>query len=86
MEEEKVGTITRFFPEPMAAAVCIEEGLLGKGDAIHVRGHVTDLYLRIESMEIAGREVERAGPGDHVGIHVGSRVRERDRVYRVREE
>ena len=74
-----------FFSRPMVAAVAIEEGTLAVGDALHFLGGTTDLYHRVDSMQIGHREVETASAGDVVGIRVAARVRERDRVFKVEE-
>jgi translation elongation factor EF-1alpha len=85
MEEEKIGTVMRFFREPMVAAIAIEDGSLTVGDALHIRGRVTDLYHRVDSIEIDHRAARSARAGDRAGIKVPEKVRERDLVFVVKE-
>ncbi len=83
MEELRIGTVTHFFAKPLVAAIRIDEGHLSVGDAIHFKGHTTDLHHRVDSMEVEHQPVQSAGVGDLVGIRVPARVREHDAVYRV---
>ena len=85
MKEQRVGTVVKFFSRPMAAAVRIEERCIGRGDALHFRGRVTDLYHRIESMEIDRRPVNSAATGETVGIKLSAPVRRRDAVFKLEE-
>ena len=85
MEEERIGTVIRFFPKPMVAAIAFEEGSLAVGDALHIRGRITDLYHRVDSIEIDGRAALSARPGDRAGIRVPDKVRARDEVFFVKE-
>ena len=85
MTEEKIGTVTHFFAKPMVAAVRIEAGTLSVGDAVHVRGHTTDLHHRVDSIQIDNAPVASAGEGEIVGIRVPGKVREHDEVFRVQE-
>jgi putative protease len=79
---ERVGCVRRYFPRAGAAALCLERSL-AVGDVLHVRGHTTDLVVRVESLERDGRPVDSGGPGETVGLAVPERVRRGDRVYRV---
>ena len=85
MEEEKIGTVIRFFRKPMVAAIAIEGGSLAVGDALHIRGRITDLYHRVDSIEIGHRTARSARAGDQVGIKVPEKMRVRDKVFFVKE-
>ena len=85
MTEEKIGVVLNFFARPMVAAIGMEGGRLTVGNAIHFKGHTTDLYHRVDSMQVDHEEVESAGPGKLVGIRVPAKVREHDAVYLVTE-
>ncbi len=85
MEELRIGTITHFFQKPMVAAINIEADMLSVGNAIHIKGHTTDLHLRVDSMQIEHDSVQSAKVGDMVGIQVSERVREHDQVFKVKE-
>jgi len=84
--EEEIGKVTHYFSRIGVAVIDIKKGELRVGDKIHVKGHTTDFYQKIDSMQIEHQPVEKAGPGDSVGIKVSEQVRENDIVYRVIEE
>jgi putative protease len=52
------------------------------GDTIHVRGHTTDFYQRIERLERDDVPIASASVGEEVGVQVSQRVRAHDAVYR----
>ena len=55
------------------------------GDTIHIKGHTTDLTQRVETMQLEHVPLERATPGQLVGIRVRERVRPHDQVFTVTE-
>ncbi|WP_287155471.1 hypothetical protein [Candidatus Solincola tengchongensis] len=83
--EKQVGRVTHYFGKVGVAAIELEDELK-VGDTIHVKGHTSDWTQKVESMQIEHRPVERAGPGDVVGIKVLEHAREHDVVYKVIEE
>jgi translation elongation factor EF-1alpha len=83
MPEQKVGEVMKFFPKPSVAAIKVTEGVLQVGDRIKFKGHTTDFEDQIQSMQIDNKPVEKAEPGQMIGIKVKDRVREKDLVYRV---
>ena len=83
MEEEKIGTVQKFFAKPSVAAIEVTAGVLKIGDKLHFKGHTTDFEDTIASMQIDKGPIEEAKPGDFVGIKVRERVREHDTVYKV---
>jgi putative protease len=83
MEEEKVGTVQKFFAKPGVAAIEVISGILKIGDKLHFKGHTTDFEENITSMQVDKEPVEEAKPGDLIGIKVKERVRENDIVYKV---
>ncbi|MEI8171987.1 MAG: translation elongation factor-like protein [Deltaproteobacteria bacterium] len=83
MAEEKVGEVVKFFAKPCVAAIKITNGELQTGDSIKVVGHTTELTDRIESMEIGNQKIEKAVPGDYIGIKLSDRVRPGDEVFKV---
>ena len=48
------------------------------GDIIHIKGHTSDFYQRIESIQIYHKEVAKAKKGDEVGIKLKQKAREHD--------
>ncbi len=83
MEEVKVGRVVEYYDRVGVAGVQIEEGSLSIGDIVHIRGHTTDLEQVVESMELEHKPIQKAEPGQMVGIKVRDRVREKDIVYKV---
>ena len=83
MAEEKSGEVVKFFAKPSVAAVKIVSGELKIGDTIKITGHTTDITDTIESMEVNNQKVEKAVPGDYIGVKVSDRVRPGDEVFRV---
>ncbi len=81
--EEKIGVVEDYFAHVGVAGVRITQGKLRVGGMVHIKGHTTDLTLKIDSMEIEHRKVEEAEPNDEVGIKVAERVRSGDEVYLV---
>ncbi|MEW6442239.1 MAG: translation elongation factor-like protein [bacterium] len=85
-EEKKIGIIEKFFAKIGVAAIRITEDGLRVGDTIRIKGHTTDLEMKIESMQIEHAPVQKADPGESVGIRTPTRVREHDAVYKVIQE
>lgn len=83
MAEEEIGKITRYFAKIGVAGIMIEKGELKVGDTVHVVGHTSDVTQSIDSMQIMGKDVEAAKPGDEIGLKMGDRVRPNDVVYKV---
>jgi len=80
---KRIGTVTHYFPHVNACAVDIASGELRVGDTIHVRGHTTDYYQRVDRLEVDHQPVQVARTGDSVGVAVSQRVREGDAVWIV---
>jgi len=83
--EKQVGRITHYFAKIGVAAIELE-GELKVGDTIHVKGHTSDWTQEVASIQIEHEQVEKAGPGDVIGIKVDGHAREHDVVYKVSEE
>jgi putative protease len=83
MEEELVGKVTNFYVKMSVAAIKMTAGVIKIGDALHFKGHTTDFKDTVASMELKNQSVDKARPGDEVGIKVKERVRENDKVYKV---
>jgi putative protease len=83
MAEKKVGEVIKFFAKPSVAAVKVTENELKVGDTVKFVGHTTDFTDTIGSIEVNNQKVEKAVPGDFVGVKVSDRVREGDEVFVV---
>jgi len=74
--------VTHYYPRVRACAVTLEAPLR-VGDTVHIRGHTTDYYQRIERLELDHAAVPSAGIGSEIALQVSQRVREGDVVYRL---
>jgi translation initiation factor IF-2 len=84
--EEEIGKITHFFSKINVGVLDLTNGLLHIGDTIHIKGHTTDFYQKVESMQVEHAPVESADKGMQVGLMVESSVREGDQVFKVTED
>ena len=82
MPEEEVGKVSDFFAHPVVAGIDLT-GTVKVGDAIHIKGHTTDMELTVESMQIDNANVQEAKAGDSIGIKIPDRARRGDTVYKV---
>ncbi len=84
--EEEVGKITHYFSKISVGVVELTKGELKVGDTIHIKGRTTDLYQKVESMEVEHKAVSSAKKGDSFGMKVPEHVRENDIVFKVTED
>jgi translation elongation factor EF-1alpha len=77
----EVGRIAHFFSKINVAVVELKAPL-SVGDTIAVKGPTTDFEQRVDSMQIEHKNVQRAEPGQSVGLKVMQRVRETDMVFK----
>ena len=75
--------MTHYYEHAGACVVSLDGGELRVGDTIHVRGHTTDFYQRVERLERDHVAIDAARVGDEVGVAVSQRVRAHDVVYRL---
>jgi len=83
MAEEEIGRVTHYFGKIHVAAIELTKGSLSVGDKIHIKGHTSDFFETIDSMQIENEAVDQAEPGQSVGIKVAEHAREHDTVYKV---
>lgn len=81
--EEEIGKITHFFSKINVGVLEITKGNVRVGDTIHIKGHTTDYYQKVQSMQVEHASVESAEEGMEVGLKVESPVREGDAVFKV---
>jgi translation elongation factor EF-1alpha len=84
--EEEIGIITHYFSKINVGVLELSAGELRIGDTIHIKGHTTDFYQKVESMQVEHNQVDIAKKGESVGMKVESPVRENDAVYKVTED
>jgi translation elongation factor EF-1alpha len=78
----KIGDITHYFTRIEVAVVDLIDSLK-VGDEIHIKGATTDFKQIVESMQIEHEKIEKAGPGDSIGLVVKYRVRAGDEVFKL---
>jgi putative protease len=83
MPEQEVGVVVHYFNHISVAAIRITAGELAVGDTVHVKGHTSNFTCTIDSMQVEHQAVQRAKPGDNVGIKVPAHAHEHDKVYKV---
>jgi hypothetical protein len=83
MAEIPIGKITHYLSKLGVAAIELTEGELHVGDTIHVKGHTSDFTQKIDSMQIDGQSVDRAGIGQNFGFKAADHAREHDVVFKV---
>jgi putative protease len=84
--EEEIGKITHYFSKINVGILELSKGTLQVGDTIHIKGHTSDFYQKIESMQLEHDPVDKVKAGEPVGIKVENSVRENDVVFKVTEE
>jgi translation initiation factor IF-2 len=84
--EEEIGKITHYFSKISVGVLEVTKGDVRIGDTVHIKGHTTDYYQQIQSMQVEHASVEVAEKGMEVGLKVESSVREGDSVFKVTEE
>lgn len=81
-EKKLVGKVTHYFTKIGVAVVELSDELK-VGDRISLEGYTTNFQQTVDSMQIEHQNVEKAGPGQSVGMKVAQRVREGDLVYKL---
>lgn len=84
--EEEIGQISHYFSRIGVGVLEMTAGELRIGDTIHIKGHTTDFYQKVESMQVEHHPINMAKKGDSVGLKVIEPVREHDKVFRVIED
>ncbi len=84
--EEEIGKITHYFSKINVGILELSKGTLQVGDTIHIKGHTSDFYQKIESMQLEHNPVDKVKAGESVGMKVENPVRENDTVFKVTEE
>jgi translation initiation factor IF-2 len=83
MGEEVIGKVMDYFGKIGVAGILVTAGSLSVGDTIRIKGHTTDVVQVVESIQLEHQEVQRADPGQTVGIRVKDRVRKGDSLLKV---
>ncbi len=82
MAQTRAGEVTHFF-QNIDVAIIKADAPFEVGDTLHIEGTTDDMTFEIESMEVDHESVERAEPGQEVGIKVPKRAHEGSDVFLV---
>ena len=82
-DEKEIGRVSGYFSHVEVAAIKLSGGLK-VGDTVHIKGHTTDLEVKIGDIQIERVSVKTAKKGDHIGIKVPDKVRPNDIVSLVK--
>lgn len=88
-KEEKiyVGEVLKYYPKASVAEVKITAHELKIGDIVHIIGKTTGfIRQKVESMEIDKKQISIASKNSIVGLKVIEKVREKDKVYLIKEK
>ncbi|MBP7870133.1 MAG: hypothetical protein KA000_01170 [Candidatus Saccharicenans sp.] len=85
MEEVEIGRISHYFSKIQVGVARITGDRLKVGDVVHIKGHSSDFFQKIESMQIEHQPVEEARAGEEVAFKVDMPVRENDLIFKVQE-
>ncbi len=83
--EEEIGRISHFFSKISVAVIEMTSGRLKVGDTIHIKGHTTDFFQNVDSLQQEHRAVPEVVKGASAGIKVKYPVREHDVVFIVKD-
>jgi putative protease len=81
--ELKVGVVTHYYSHLSVAVVAVTDRRLQVGDRIHIKGHTSDFYQTVNSLQIEHDQVSATDIGQAVGLKVTEHAREHDVVYLV---
>lgn len=77
---EPIGEVTHYYSGIGVAIVRFTKPV-SVGARVRFKGATTDFTETIRSMQYDHRDITEAKKGDEVGVKVGEKVREGDRVY-----
>ena len=80
VDEKEIGKVSGYFSHVGVAAIKLS-GSLKVGDKVRIKGHTSDVDVKVGSIEIERKAVKSAKKGDHIGIKVPDKVRPNDRVF-----
>ena len=82
MEEKPIGEITHYYGGIGVAIVKFNKEV-EVGEEIHFKGAHTDFTQTIDSMQYDHKDIKSAKKGQEVGIKVGEKVHEGDKVFKA---
>jgi putative protease len=85
MKEKEIGYVSNYYSKISVAAVEMTAGTLSVNEILHIKGHTTDLEIKVGSMQIDHEPVAVVKQGDSIGLKVPERVKRKDKVYKKME-
>ncbi len=82
MEGKQIGEVFNYFEKVGVIAVKLTAPLK-VGDTIRIVGGDKDFTEVVDSMQIEGKNIEKAKKGDSVGIKISDKVHKGYKVYKV---
>lgn len=80
-----VGHVKNFFNAVSVAEVKIESGKLNIGDEIMIQGYKSGVFSqKLQSMQINGKNIDKAEKGMRVGINLERKARENDKLFLIK--
>ena len=82
MAEQKVGEVFAFYGKIMVAGVRVTAPL-SIGDKIRIKGTSTNVQQDVASMQIDRNPIQKATPGQEIGLKVIDTVKQGDAVFKI---
>jgi len=79
---KEIGKIKHFYQKINVAVVELTDELK-QGDEILIKGKITNLRQKAESMQVEHKNIAVAKKGESIGLKVNEPVKESDTVYKV---
>ncbi len=83
-DKQEIGKIAHFYPK-ISVAIVELTAALKIGDKISIEGHENVVEQTVDSMQVEHKAIEKAKKGDAVGMKTAKPVKEKDKVYLVKE-
>ena len=83
--EKVFAKVLHYFPKVSVAVLKCSGGALKVGEKIKVMAREGEFEQVVDSMQIEHEQVEKVGRGKEVAIRIAQKVREGDKVFKVKE-
>lgn len=82
MADVQVGKVTHYY-DKIGVAVAEVTGEIAVGDTIKISGHDTEFTQQVASLQIEHEQIQKATPGQTIGLKVDQPVKENYLVWKV---
>jgi len=82
VNKTEVGKIEHFYPKINVIVVTIKTPLR-VGDKITIEGKTTHFEQTVDSMQIEHSNIQKAEPGQSIGLKVVNKVKEGDTIFKL---